>query len=109
MKNNHKEVNKMECYRQGDVMLVKITKLPSKLKEKDKILALGEVTGHKHQFRSNQVQVFADEQKQQFVKLHKPARLEHEEHQHLEIPKGVFKVVLQREFDILEGTRTVLD
>jgi len=103
-----KQKNK-KLFRQGDVMLVEIQELPKNLKEKDNVLALGEVTGHSHRFESKQKIVFQDEEGQQFVTLPKSQKLVHEEHQVLEIPKGKYKVVLQREFDIVEGTRQVLD
>lgn len=96
--------------RQGDVALVMISDMPSNLIEKDKILALGETSGHKHQFVSPQVQVFADRQGNQFVDVKERAMLQHEEHAHLQVPIGKFRVVLQREFDILNDmTRQVLD
>lgn len=98
-----------EMFRQGDVLLVKIDKLPSGLKEKDKILAYGEVTGHRHQFSSEQVCVFENEQKQQFVDVQEDSPLLHEEHNIIQVPKGVYKVVLQREFDIIAGVRQVMD
>ncbi|MFW9927940.1 MAG: hypothetical protein ACFFD1_00950 [Candidatus Thorarchaeota archaeon] len=100
----------MKTYRQGDVLLVEINKLPKNLKEKDKTIAYGEITGHHHRFKSKQVQVFVDDENQQFVQIKKPSKLVHEEHSELEIPKGDFKVILQREYDILEeNIRQVLD
>ena len=95
--------------RQGDVILMPIEELPKNLKEKDKVIAVGEATGHNHRFESKQVQVFADNSGQQFVQVKKPSKLIHEEHHELEIPKGNFKVVLQREFDVVEGIRQVQD
>ena len=96
-------------FRQGDVGLLKIQEFPKGLNKKDNVLALGEVTGHSHRFESKQQLVFQDESGQQFVNLKQPQKLIHEEHAHLEIPKGKFKVVLQREFDLVEGIRQVLD
>lgn len=96
-------------YRQGDVLLKKIDVLPDNLKPKDKILAYGEVTGHNHKFTSEQVLVFEDVKHQQFVDVKEEAILEHEEHKHITIPKGLYEVVIQREFDIFQGVRQVLD
>lgn len=96
--------------RQGDVLLIPIKGLPEDLKEKDKTIAYGEVTGHHHRFESKQVQVFVDANEQQFVQVNKPSKLIHEEHARLEVPKGKYKVVIQREFDILEDSiRQVMD
>lgn len=96
--------------RQGDVALIEIEELPKNLKKKDLVIALGEITGHHHRFESKQVQVFADDSGQQFVQVKQPSQLIHEEHHQLEIPKGVFKVVMQRELDIVNDVaRQVLD
>lgn len=102
----------MKTYRQGDVFLVEVKSFPDGLKEKDKILAYGEVSGHHHRFDNGnkQVLVFADDERQQFVQVNKKSTLIHEEHQNLEIPKGKYKVVMQREYDLLsDHIRQVLD
>ena len=95
--------------RQGDVLLRRISKLPNDLKEKNKILAYGEVTGHKHQFNSEQVLVFEDEQRNQFIDVKEKAELLHEEHKNVLVPKGKYEVFLQREYDLVVGIRSVTD
>ena len=97
--------------RQGDVLLRKINTLPKGLKEKNKILAYGEITGHHHRFRENLqcVSVFADEQGKQFCDVKSEAVLEHEDHAHLKVPEGKYEVIIQREFDLIEGVRSVCD
>lgn len=95
--------------RQGDILLIPIKQFPKGLKEKDKVIARGEVTGHNHRFESKQVNVFADEEGNQFADVRSPSKLIHEEHGELEIPVGKFKIVLQREFDVMEGARQVMD
>jgi hypothetical protein len=101
--------NESVMFRQGDVLLVKIDSLPVGLRVKDKILAYGESTGHKHMFRSRQVQVFENDLHEQFVQTNQESTLLHEEHEQIQIPKGSYKVVLQREFDIISRVRQVLD
>ena len=96
-------------YRQGDVLLKKILTIPKNVKKKDKILAWGEITNHHHKFTAKQALVFADKDGKQFCDLEQDCILEHEDHAHLTIPKGKYEVVIQREFDPLEGIRTVLD
>lgn len=93
--------------RQGDVLLVKIKSMPEGLKQKSNVLAFGEVTGHNHRLVGGLV--FADRDGKQFCKLESEGVLEHEDHAHISIPKGVYEVRLQREFDILEGVRQVMD
>ena|SRR3990167_8461613 len=100
----------MKFYRQGDVGIIEIDKLPANLVKKDSVIALGELTGHKHQFRSKQVQVFADESGQQFVEVKQASPLLHEEHDQLEVPKGVYRIAMQRELDLIKQTqKQVLD
>lgn len=96
-------------YRQGDVLLKKIDKLPEGLKEKNKILAYGEVTGHKHQFVSESVVVLENNNHKQFVNVEEESVLQHEEHKHISIPKGLYEVVIQREFDLDDGIQQVMD
>ena len=93
--------------RQGDVLLRKIGRLPTGLVAKDRTLAVGEITGHHHTLNAGKV--FVDSGGQQFVQLAAPTVLAHQEHAPLAVPKGVYQVVLQREFDVVEGVRRVLD
>jgi hypothetical protein len=102
----------MKCdnqYRQGEVFLVRVDELPKGLVKKDRVLAEGETTGHKHQFLSSQVSVFEDSDKNQFCELKKDSELIHDEHTTVQIPKGKYKVVLQREYDVVQGIRQVMD
>lgn len=100
----------MKCYRQGDVLLRKIPAMPKNLTKKDNVLAYGEITNHHHRFAPTaQVTVFADANKQQFVQVKAKSVLEHEDHAHIQIPKGMYEVVIQREFDLVEGIRKVMD
>ncbi len=100
----------MEMYRQGDVLLRRIEKVAGKPTDSgEKVLALGETTGHKHILRGNGVQFFASASGQVQVQVTDTAELVHEEHARIEIPKGSYEVVLQREFDLLDGVRQVAD
>ena len=96
--------------RQGDIMLVQIDELPKNLKErKDKVLAYGEVTGHSHRFRNPQVLVFENPNGEKFVELQQEEQLIHEEHETIKVPKGKYKVIQQREYDLHKGIRQVMD
>ena len=98
-------------YTQGDVFIESIDKIPNGVKKKDNILAYGEITGHRHRFESKAIQVFVDEDKQQFIEVsnNEEGLLVHEEHDTVHLPKGKYKVRLQREYDVIEGTRAVTD
>ena len=95
--------------RQGDVLLETVDEIPkgSKVKD-DKILAYGEVTGHHHRFETPQVTVYAQGDTQYAV-VDKESTLMHEEHENLQVPKGIYKVKIQREFDLMTGIRQVYD
>lgn len=99
---------KQSMFRQGDVYLIKIDSVPSGVrKAEDRILALGEITGHKHQFAEGAT-VYRNGG-MQYAVLKQPTVLQHEEHANLAIPEGVYEVRIQREFDLVEGTRRVMD
>jgi hypothetical protein len=91
------------------VLLKEVKSLPKKLTKKNKVLAFGEVTGHKHQFLSAQVLVYETPEKKQFVEVNQDAELLHEEHKPINIQKGKYEVVIQREFDLVQGVRQVMD
>ena len=95
--------------RQGDVMLVKIDKLPNNVTEKDKTIAYGEVTGHSHRFENEAVTVFKDAKDVQYVDVQQESTLIHEEHAHAQVPKGIYEVRIQREVDLLGEVRQVAD
>jgi len=104
-------MTKTIIFRQGDVLIKQIEKMPSELKKaKDKVLAWGETTFHKHQFHQEQVQVFENETGTKFVEIiGQPAELVHEEHAMQTIPIGIYEVIIQREMDILGQIKKVTD
>lgn len=119
--------------RQGDVVLKRIEKLPAgvvpvKRESKRVVLAHGEVTGHAHAISEKHVRQFraadgAPTLEGAGMKLRaggglpaqtflvvddKPCMLQHEEHEAIEIPPGVYRVTRQREY--VEGEiRNVAD
>jgi hypothetical protein len=95
--------------RQGDVFLKKIDKKFKGGKKGKAVLALGEVSGHSH--RMDGVRFCNDSQALAEL-IEVPAQgseLIHEEHDAVVVPKGVYKVIRQREYDVVEGTRQVMD
>jgi hypothetical protein len=75
-------------------------------KVKDNVIAKGETTGHSHRvigakvFRSNNLQLL--------VEVPESATLVHEEHAPIQIDKGVYEVIRQREYNPI-GELTVND
>jgi hypothetical protein len=100
----------MKLFRQGDVLLRQIKELPKGLTPKqNKVLAYGEATGHAHQFTNLLAELYIDVEGKQYVYLVEDALLEHEEHANIMVPKGGYEVVIQREFDITENIRPIVD
>lgn len=98
----------MRWIRHGDVVLQEVESVKGKQKKvRQCILAEGEVTGHFHKLSGQILEsVQADER---FIELETDSVLTHEEHDTLTIPKGKYKVMLQREVDMLGEVRQVMD
>lgn len=116
----------MKTYRQGDVMLVKVSGIPSRglpegakdVTPKDRIvLAYGEVTGHAHAVYPEAVEGQAepaikaklwDAGAERFLQVLEATSLKHEEHTAVALDPGVYRVVRQREY-APEAPRMVAD
>lgn len=104
---------KQKIYRQGDVMLVKINGIEKEKCAKAKpingriILAHGEVTGHHHSIDSDSADWWKNGD-DQFVELHNPTQLIHQEHSPIDLPVGIYRVIRQREYTP-EAIRNVAD
>ncbi|HYM31842.1 MAG TPA: hypothetical protein VEU47_11105 [Candidatus Cybelea sp.] len=103
-------------YRQGDVLIVPVSKLPRELEPVAReagriILAHGEVTGHAHAIKDQKAALFRDPKLAAIfmnVSADGPVKLEHEEHGTIEIPPGNYQIVRQREYSP-EAIRNVAD
>jgi hypothetical protein len=107
----------MKLFRQGDVLVRQINKLPAAkdlkpiARDNGKVvLAYGEVTGHSHAIESKSVDFLLNEATmQRFLKVeNKTAVLHHEEHSEIELPVGCYEVIQQKEFS-LDMIRSVAD
>jgi len=98
----------MRILRQGDILLKEIKQIPKGLKKKDNILAYGEVTGHKHKLVGN-ARVLIDNNGRQFIDVVESSDLQHEEHHNLVVDIGKYEIIQQREYDVVEGIRQVMD
>src|SRR5438270_725432 len=97
----------MQQVRQGDIFFQKITDKPEGLKlQKSNILVYGEVTGHAHRLKEGQV--FTNDAGQMILILKKATQVLHEEHAVVNLDKGLWAVVRQREYTP-EEIRTVVD
>ena len=97
-----------EHYRQGDVLLIRIDRIPAGTTEvarRHLVLAEGEVTGHAHRIESESAVMLTTAESATFVRLSKKAQLIHEEHAAIDLPAGTYKVIRQREYTPTEIRR----
>lgn len=92
-------------YRQGDVLIATVEKVPECLKQVplDRgrvILAYGEVTGHAHAVEGDVEFLAADleEMGERFLRVASEAEVVHDEHDAIALPPGDYRVVRQREY-----------
>jgi hypothetical protein len=92
-------------YRHGDVLISQVATLPNGAQKRDGVtLAYGEITGHSHRIRqTNGAQLWLQDRGAQgnemFLEVTAPsATLVHEEHQAIELPRGIYRVWKQREY-----------
>jgi len=96
-------------YRQGDVILIPAKKAGGR-KLPHLILAEGEVTGHKHEVRKGNAELFEQDGVLYLRVNSKVAELTHEEHKTISLPKGDYEVQIQREYAVGEERyRRVMD
>ena len=88
-------------YRQGDVLLVAVDGVPDGALPRPRsgrlILAEGEATGHAHAVLERDASLVSDGANR-FLVAPTAARLVHEEHAAIDLPAGVYEVIIQREF-----------
>jgi len=91
----------MQVYRQGDVSILVLDKLPKRAKQVkgEPILARGEVTGHTHRMVEGKVRLYQMAGLLYLRVLTETAKLYHEEHQEIVLPQGDYQVNRQREYD----------
>lgn len=97
-------------YRHGDVLIAPVKQIPAEARPRPgTVVAHGEITGHSHRFEDPaSVHLFALDG-QLFLKvLADTARIVHEEHGPISIPRGTYRVWRQREYSPRE-IRTIAD
>ncbi|MBD3352496.1 MAG: hypothetical protein GF364_13490 [Candidatus Lokiarchaeota archaeon] len=86
----------MELYRQGDVLIVKIEKLPNftRMMNSD-IIVEGEATGHAHRLKNGWLYT---DGRDLFISAQADTEIVHEEHDTIPLDAGLYKVIRQREY-----------
>lgn len=102
-----------EIYRQGDVLIERVAKLPSGLKRQKAengriILAHGEATGHHHSLDVDAADLWKTEGGEQFLTVKTETAVTHQEHAPVSLPPGDYRVRRQREYTP-EAIRNVAD
>ena len=94
--------------RQGDLLIVKVNSIPDDaVRQKSRILAEGEATGHMHELEKGEV--YEKEGILYFrVSDGDVSTLNHPEHKAIEFEPGEYKVIRQREYEP-RGWRYVRD
>lgn len=91
--------------RQGDVFIMAVNAIKGEKQPKDKnktVLAYGEVTGHSHAI-ADKAELYADDTRRFLeVCLAKGAALSHEEHATITLPKGIYEVRIQKQWDYMK-------
>jgi len=90
----------MKLYDQGDVLIKSVNDLPEGDREviTTKIVAFGEVTGHKHQIFGGSVEVLKI-LGHLYITAKEEFKIKHEEHNMQVIPAGNYRVDITQETD----------
>ena len=103
---------------QGDVCLERVAAIPKSAKLlPHRVLAIGEVTSHKHQILTETAELYEVETEREgvmtremFLRCLAPSELTHEEHGPILIPVGEYRVGIVQEWDYLaRAARQVMD
>jgi hypothetical protein len=97
-----------QILRQGDVLIIPQAGSPQGTKLPHLTLAEGEVTGHRHRISNGEAELLERDGVLYLRVLSPTALLTHEEHAEITIPKGSWKIRIQREYEP-EGWRPVAD
>jgi hypothetical protein len=102
-------------FRQGDVLLIPVRRrrfvgIPVARDGGRVVLAYGEATGHAHAIIDRGAELFQTDLGERFLQVLATGgvSLTHEEHADIVLPRGLYEVVRQREYD-QEEIRQVLD
>lgn len=95
--------------RQGDVYIHKVDNIEGDvIAQNNYVVAYGEVSGHKHRLTGD-FTMYKNPKGLMFAEVHTEATLVHEEHAPHILKKGKYSIAIQREYDLVEGVRAVMD
>lgn len=112
-KGGAKHIVDQEYIRHGDLWFERIDKIPeTAMPLPTNVVAEGEMTGHKHEFKGGSVQLYKDAEKSDvtYVEVKADSTLTHQEHRPVNFEEGVYIVKLEQEFDpFAEEIRKTMD
>jgi hypothetical protein len=87
-------------FRHGDVLIGKVKKLPTSAKPVNHLtLAQGEMTGHSHRIKEKKAAKMFRGAGELFLQVvAKRATVIHQEHAPIQLPTGIYRVWIQREY-----------
>lgn len=92
----------MKIFRQGDVLLKEVTTIPkdAQISHTD-IVAEGEKTGHNHRLDGSfqLFQLSKNNESVMYLEIEQETKLVHQEHNRVMIPKGLYVVVHERQYN----------
>lgn len=96
----------MSKFRHGDLLVHRIERPNLRLikqfvEDQDAVLLAGEATGHNHRLQGDFTLFRSNDEKEQglgYFEVHSEANLNHEEHGVIDLPKGFYAIVRQREY-----------
>jgi hypothetical protein len=104
MGEENQHTDTVKAYRQGDVSILTAVQVPTAAKRVagEPILARGEMTGHTHRITEGKVRLYQLATGLMYLRvLSEFAKLYHEEHEDIILPKGNYEIRCQREFDFV--------
>ena len=94
-------------WRQGDVLITTIQKIPKGTKKVlNGVILYGESSGHAHRLVGGDVLTKGDAM---FLKVTKKGTIVHDEHKSITLKKGLYGVTRQREYLTKDMTKVVVD
>ena len=105
-----------QIYRQGDVLLRRVAEIHEGAQASPRdaggrlVLAQGEATGHAHVIIEPDAELLTvADQTDRWLRLRSRAVLTHEEHAAIALPRGIYRVTIQREWSDADEPQAVLD
>lgn len=94
-------------FRQGDLLIKLVDSIPEDAKKVvSGVILYGESTGHKHRLVGGDVMTLGESI---FLSVGSKAKIVHEEHKPINLMKGKYAVIRQKEYQSKDMTKLVID